>query len=118
MTEENRMERELLERLYCEKLNRELGAYKASMLEREKEEIYAAAYEIDSVISIYEFLMETAEGRERRFLEAMIVFPGLLLFLYQQWLGYEDSHTEELTGCMEQELLKIFASDKKEEQAA
>ena len=112
------MGRKILERLYCEKLSRELAAYKASILEMDKEEIYGAAYEIDCVISIYETLIETAESRAGDFLESMIVFPGLLLFLYHKWLDYKDSHTEELERCMNRELIKIRESYKKEEKAA
>lgn len=116
--EEKEMDREIWERLYCRKLSRELEAYKASILEMDKEEIYGAAYEIDSVISIYEFLIETAEDRAEDFLESVIVFPDLLLFLYHKWLDYKDSHTEELERCMNRELIKIQESYKKEEQAA
>ncbi len=112
------MDRKIWERLYCRKLSRELEAYKASILEMDKEEIYGAAYEIDSVISIYEFLIETAEDRAEDFLESVIVFPDLLLFLYHKWLDYQDSHTEELERCMNRELIKIRESYKKEEQAA
>lgn len=82
------MGRKILESLYCEKLSRELAAYKASTLEMDKEEIYGAAYEIDCVISIYETLIETTERNVEDFLKSMIVFPGLLLFLYHEWLKW------------------------------
>ena len=112
------MDRKILERLYCEKLSRELAAYKASILEMDKEEIYGAAYEIDCVISIYETLIETAESRAEDFLESVIVFPGLLLFLYHEWLKYEDAHMEELSCCLNKELIKLSEEYKKEEKAA
>ena len=47
-----KMDRKILERLYCEKLSRELAAYKASILEMDKEAIYGAAYEIACVSSM------------------------------------------------------------------
>ena len=50
------MDKEKLENLCCIKLSRELTAYKETVLEKSKEEIYGAAYEIDSIINIYEFL--------------------------------------------------------------
>lgn len=112
------MDRKIWERLYFKKLFRELETYKASMLELDKEEIYGAAYEIDCVISIYEFLLETVEDRAEDFLETVIVFPNLLLFLYHKWLEYKDSHIEELSDCMNMELLRINEKYKKEKNIA
>ena len=59
------MERELLERLYCEKLNRELGAYKASMLEREKEDSASLQHQIQEKTR----QMEELAQRERKLKE-------------------------------------------------
>lgn len=106
------MDKEKLENLCCVKLGRELAAYKETVLEKSKEEIYGAAYEIDSIINIYEFLAEETGNLGEGLLEAMLVFPGLLLFLYQRWLACEDSYQKELSHCMFQGLAKLgFAED-------
>ena len=45
----------------------------------------------------------------------MLVFPSLLLFLYQRWLVCEDSYQKELSGCIFGELAKM---EKREGEAA
>lgn len=109
------MDKEKLENLCCIKLSRELTAYKEIVLEKSKEEIYGAAYEIDSIINIYEFLAEEVRNLTEDTLEAMLVFPSLLLFLYQRWLVCEDSYQKDLSGCIFGELAKM---EKREGEAA
>lgn len=101
------MEREELERIFCWKASAELRAFQYSILQKEKEEIYSAAYQIDTMINLYELLVETSVAMEEETLTAAITFPGLLDFLYYRWLGYEDSHMEELQGCIKKELSAI-----------
>lgn len=112
------MDREKLESLCCEKLSRELAGYKSGVLKGSREEIYGAAYEIDSVITIYELLAEEAERLETGLLEAMLVFPNLLLFLYQRWLKCEDSRREEFIGCIRGALIEIEKEKKEEKEDA
>lgn len=101
------MERKELEQIFCWKACAELRAFQYSILQKEKEEIYGAAYQIDSMISLYELLLEMSGTMEEETLSAAIACPGLLDFLYNRWLKYEDSHMEELQACIKQELAVI-----------
>lgn len=101
------MERKELEQIFCWKASAELRAFQYGILQKEKEEIYGAAYQIDSMINLYELLIEMSMAMGEETLAAAITFPGLLGFLYDRWLGYGDSHMEELQGCINQELAAI-----------
>ena len=89
--------RKQLEKIFCRKLGRELDQFKQQMMEKEKEEIYCSAYQIDSVICIYEALIELSGRIAEEILEAVTAFPGLLGFLYDRWMKYKDSHMEDLS---------------------
>ena len=99
--------RKQLEKIFCRKLGRELDQFKQQMMEKEKEEIYCSAYQIDSVICIYEALIELSGRIPEETLEAVTVFPGLLNFLYDRWMKYEDSHMEDIAYCLNGELSDI-----------
>ncbi len=85
-----------LQVLFCLKVNREYRQYKDAMLEKEPEEIWNSAYEIDSRINLYELLLEMSQNFGEEELISMIAFPGLLAFLYTQWLKQPDSYAGEL----------------------
>ena len=108
--------RKRLEKIFCWKLSGELKIFKYRILRMRNEEIYKAAYEIDSTICIYELLMEMSAKISDEALKAGIAFPAVLSFLYGRWLKYEDSHTEELQDCLEKELKRIHDSHKKGEE--
>lgn len=101
------MERKELEQIFCWKACAELRAFQYGILQKEKEEIYGAAYQIDSMINLYELLIEMSVAMGEETLTAAITFPSLLEFLYYRWLGYQDSHMEELQGCINKELSAI-----------
>ena len=101
------MDREKLESLCYEKIFRELKSYKSRMMKKTKEEIYSAAYEIDSLISIYELMIEMINNLEEDYLETILVFPNLLLFLYSKWLKCEDSHVKELLCCIKKAIVEL-----------
>lgn len=105
------MDREKLESLCYEKICRELKSYKSRMMKKTKEEIYSAAYEIDSLISIYELMIEMINNLEEDYLETILVFPNLLLFLYSKWLKCEDSHVKELLCCIKKEIVELSVVD-------
>lgn len=102
-----KLERKELEQIFCWKAGAELRAFQYSILQKEKEEIYGAAYQIDTMINLYELLVEMSGTIEDETLSAVITVPGLLDFLYHRWLGYEDSHMEELQGYIDNELAGI-----------
>ena len=99
--------RKQLEKIFCRKLGRELDQFKQQMMEKEKEEIYCSAYQIDSVICIYEALIELSGRIAEEILEAVTAFPGLLGFLYDRWMKYKDSHMEDIAYCLNGELSGI-----------
>ena len=90
------MYRKQLEQAFCLKLSGELAIFRYEILEKEKETIYEAAYQIDSIISIYELLAEMSSRLSTETLEAAVMFPNILTFLYREWLGYEDSYTADI----------------------
>lgn len=98
------MELEELQRLFCAKISLEYVCFKEQMLSKEKGEIYENSYMIDTIINIYEIVLEMSQELEEMVLKQLILFPQLLTFLYQRWMKKEDSYTQELTECMKKEL--------------
>lgn len=96
------MEEEELRELFCAKINLEIKRFKQNIVQNDSERVYVNAYQIDSMINIYELLLEMSQKIGEKTLKILLVFPGLLAFLYSRWLHTEDSHTEELQKCMEQ----------------
>ena len=111
------MYRKQLEQAFCRKISGELAIFRYEVLQGEKEAIYEAAYQIDSIISIYELLAEMSGRLLTETLEAAVMFPNILAFLYREWLGYEDSYTADIQYCLDKELAKLRRDyrDRKEE---
>jgi hypothetical protein len=101
------MDNEELRELFCLKISMELARYKRKMLRQKPEYIFHNAYQIDCIINIYESLLEMSQKIGKRVLKTMLVFPNLLIFLYRRWLKWQDSSTEELEICLEQEIMAI-----------
>ncbi|WP_270457827.1 DUF3848 domain-containing protein [Faecalimonas umbilicata] len=89
------MEEELRE-LFCIKIGLENARFKERMLKQSAEVLFERAYQIDTMINLYELLMEMSQKMELDVLKILLVFPNLLAFLYDRWLKKEDSHIEEL----------------------
>ena len=107
-----RLEHEELEKIFCLKISAELSAFQYGILQKEKEEIYHAAYQIDTIVNLYELLIEMCGTMKEEILVIAITVPELLHFLYSRWLEYEDSHVEEIQGCIEKELAVLKNLDK------
>ncbi len=105
--------RKQLEKTFCRKIGRELEQFKRRILKMGKEEIFHAAYRIDNVICIYEALLSMSGNMGEETLEAATAFPGLLEYLYDRWMKYEDSQMEDITYCLNGELSKIWSRYKK-----
>ena len=101
------MYRKQLEQAFCRKISGELAIFRYEILQEEKETIYQAAYQIDSIISIYELLAEMSGRLSTETLEAAVMFPNILAFLYGEWLKYEDSYTADIQYCLDKELTKL-----------
>ena len=102
------MGRKRLEKTFCWKISGELKLFKFRILKMKKKEIFQAVYQIDTVICIYELLTEMSIFMSEEALKAGITFPGILMFLYERWLSYEDVHMEDLMCCLNEELAKIL----------
>lgn len=96
------MEEEELRELFCAKINLEIKRFKQNIVQNDSERVYVNAYQIDSMINIYELLLEMSQKIGKKTLKILLVFPGLLAFLYSRWVHTEDSHTEELQKCIVQ----------------
>lgn len=110
------MEEELRE-LFCIKIGLENARFKERMLKQSAEVLFERAYQIDTMINLYELLMEMSQKMELEVLKTLLVFPNLLAFLYDRWLKEEDSHIEELQGSLEKnvsELQEKYQKVKKE----
>lgn len=103
------MDREKLETLLQTKLKAELDSFREQTLRKNREEIYNSAYEIESVTQIYQVLCVNVKNAGAESLEALLVFPELLLFLYGRWLKYEDSQMEDMNYCLNRELEDVIS---------
>ena len=80
--------------------------------------MFERAYQIDTMLNLYELLIELSQKMEPEELKTLLVFPNLLAFLYDRWLKEEDSHMEELQCSLEknvEELQEKYQKVKKEE---
>lgn len=91
-----KMNREKLEHTFCWKINSELKLFKYRILQKEKEEVFALAYQIDCIISIYEILVEYCKEMTTQELEVCMSIPEVLIHLYCRWMKVPDSKNEEL----------------------
>ncbi|MFR2836992.1 MAG: DUF3848 domain-containing protein [[Clostridium] nexile] len=111
------MEEEIRE-LFCIKIGLENSRFKKRMLKQSAEVLFERAYQIDTMLNIYELLMEMSQKIELEVLKTLLVFPNLLAFLYDRWLKEEDSHIEELQDALEKnvdELQEKYQKVKAEE---
>lgn len=111
------MDEELRE-LFCIKIGLENSWFKKRMLKQSAEVLFERAYQIDTMLNLYELLMEMSQKMEQEALKTLLVFPNLLAFLYDRWIKEEDSHIEELQSSIEKnvgELQEKYQKVKKEE---
>lgn len=104
------MKKEELERLFCWKINSELKLFKYRIMQKEKEEIYSLAYQIDCIISIFEMLLELCKKMSPQELERCMQIPEVLVYFYWRWMKEPDSKNEE----MEQSLWETIKEIEKE----
>lgn len=90
------MNLEVLQQLFCAKINMELARYKKRMMKKDPEEIISNAYQINSMTEIYEVLTEKSVCMTEQALQLMLVLPNTLSLFYSKWMKYEDSARKEL----------------------
>ena len=78
----------------AEKVQRELADFREDILSRSPLEIYDAAYQIILKSDIAECLSEADYSPQEA--EALMESPNLLQDIYEEWLGVDDSHMEDL----------------------
>lgn len=106
---------EELQELFCTKISMEMERFKQRMLKQKPQNIYDKCYQIDSMINIYEQLMEMSQKMEEEALKLLLVFPNLLAFLYSRWLKTEDSTYEELNIFIWQNIAEISPENERKE---
>lgn len=93
------MKERISERIYGE-----YQAYRAGILGLSNAEIFGRSYEIDTVVNIYEILMEKVQGLPDDTLAALLPHKNILMELYDSWMGKDDSRYQELSGHVEEEI--------------
>ena len=106
------MEKELRE-MFCVKIGLENTCFKKKMLKQSAEVLFERAYQIDTMLNLYELLMDMSQKMELEVLKTLLVFPNLLAFLYDQWLKEEDSHIEELQCSLEKNVEELHEKYRK-----
>ena len=86
------------------KIYMEYEIFKLTMLNMSGEKIYESAYQIDSYINLYEFLLEMCQEFEEREIKVILLTQNILASLYDEWLSFEDSSSEDLTGFIRREV--------------
>lgn len=94
------MEEEELRELFCAKMSLEIKRFKQHIIQNDSETVYAGAYQIDCMITIYELLLDMSQKTGEKTLKILLVFPSLLAFLYERWMKTGDSRIEEMQSCL------------------
>lgn len=89
---------------FREKLKSEIQGFEQRMLEKEPEEVYYRAYEIDCMNGIYECLFQMCGKLDAETLGRLQKVQGLLACLCQGWRKHKDSRQSELRSCIEAEI--------------
>ena len=80
------MEHEELQRVFCWKVSAELKQFQYQVLAKSREEIFGLAYQIDTMIRLYELLVDTSEQMDAMRLQYCIATPNLLKLVYKHYL--------------------------------
>lgn len=80
------MEHEELQRVFCWKVSAELKQFQYQVLARSREEIFGMAYQIDTMIRLYELLVDMSGQMETMRLQYCIATPNLLKLVYKHYL--------------------------------
>lgn len=100
-------EQEIYGILFREKLQAEWLGFLRRMLKRSKEDLINDAYRISTYRNIYQSMTEQSHFMDGTQLKALIVFPGLLGYLFGRWLKQEDSGEEELELCLKTAVMEL-----------
>lgn len=84
------MKEEQLKKCFLQKITDEYNCFKCSMIMVTSEEVFANAYKIDIVISIYEILINLVEKMTVHKMKKLLEINNLLECIYAEWLQTED----------------------------
>lgn len=100
---------ENIRKIFCKKLSDELELFKLRKLQESAESIYNSAFEIDSMINIYEVLMEISDSATLEALLALLSVPELLGDFYLQWVRTADSNWQEISNYIYKKIAETTA---------
>lgn len=96
----------------------EYQAYKAQMLGTSNTEIFSKCYEIDSIVTLYEILVEKVQELPDSTLTILLQHKNILQELYQSWLAKDDSTYRELAEHVQDEIDAIMDKENVAERTA
>ena len=85
----------------------EYEVFKQTMLKKSVEEVYESAYQVDSYINLYEFLLEMSQELGEEDIRQILLIPNILTFIYDEWLSFEDSRSEDLCDFIRRRIRKL-----------
>lgn len=86
--------RQSLNQKLAERVEHELADFREDILSKSPQEVYDAAYQIIIKSDIAECFSEADYSPQAA--KALMKSPNLLQDIYEEWLGREDSHMEDL----------------------
>lgn len=86
--------RQSLNQRLTDRVRRELSSFREEMQAKTPQEIYDAAYQIAIKNEIADCFSNAAYSPQAA--KALMKSPNLLQDVYEEWLGREDSHMDEL----------------------
>ncbi len=101
-----------------ERIYGEYQAYRADILGLSNAEIFGKCYEIDTVVNIYEILMEKVQELQEDTLAALLSHKNILMGLYDSWMAKDDSNYRELESHVEDEIEAIVDKGSTAERSA
>lgn len=101
------MKRKELLKIFNWKITSEMKLFKAGMLQKDKEEIFAESYEIDYMVRIYESLRERSQKMDIGVLSQCIQVSDLLVSFYLAWLDAPGTGDDDLEILLDKEIHRI-----------
>lgn len=101
------MDRELLQKMFCNKINTEIEIFKHRMKRKTPEQIIGRSYKITCMLNIYEDMVAMSLELDEKALSRLLAIPDLLAFLFRKWLQVEDSFLKEIHECNKEYLKAI-----------
>ena len=93
--------------LFREKLQAEWMGFLRRMLKKSKEDLIQNADKICTYRKIYQIMSDESHFMDAAQLNALIVFPGVLGYLFCRWLRQEDAEDEALENCLRSVVLEL-----------